>query len=387
MIDNKPKNKHIKHNRQMEGRAVNPYLLQEPEHFNKPAQLVRQIIDTPLTTRQKKIYHFCVRELMKTESGTMEIKTTVSDLCKFLDSDNRHIKADLRKLQKTTIVIEENGKQLTEAQLLSSHTMPKSQDNNFDMFRTLTIRFDIRLTEILKQIKSYAKLDLTVLKKLKITHSITLYEIFKRRLIKTNAGRLNITELELREYLNLENKYPDTKAFNRELKKWIKEIELNSNMSITWEKRKKNKINTYAFLVSDFIVLNFNTFKKKLLKIKNLSDLKFTYEDREYFFIDTEDNLDKLYITDYKKYMTYGTEEHTKNFNKSFTLPKEEAKIIWEKMYNEFLDNQYNFLYKFFIKNDLDLKIKSISELFLNEIIDEKMDKYFDHFQEHKTQN
>jgi len=383
-INNKPISAREKLNRQMEGQSINPYLLQEPEHFNKPSQLIRQIIDTPLTARQKKIYSFCLRELLKTENTSNEITTTVKDMCDFLGSDNRHIKADLRKLQKTTIVIEEEGKRTTEAQLLSSHTMPKEQDNQFEMFRTMTIRFDTKMTQVLKEIYSYAKLDLTVLKKLKITHSITLYEIFKRRLIKTNAGRLNLTEEELRKYLNLENKYMDIRDFNKNLKKWIKEIEDNSNMSITWEKRKRKNINYYAFLISDFIVLNFNTFRKRILKIKGIENLIFKYEKREYFLIDTEDNLDKLYITDYKKYMSYGDKKHLDNFNKSFTLEKEAAKIIWENMYSDFLDNQFIFLYKFFIKNDLDLKIKSLSELELNEVVEEKLSEYFDHFQKSK---
>jgi len=381
VIDNKPKSAREKHNRQMEGQKTNPYLLQEPEHFNKPSKLIRQIIDTPLTTRQKKIYSFCLRELLKEENTTNEITTTVKDMCDFLDSDNRHIKADLRKLQKTTIVIEEEGKRTTEAQLLSSHTMPKEQDNSFDIFRTLTIRFDTRMTTVLKEIYTYAKLDLSVIRKLKITHSLTLYEIFKRRLIKLNAGRLNLTEEELRKYLNLEDKYKEVKIFNRELKKWIKEIEDNSNMSITWEKRKRKGINIYYFLVSDFLVLNFNTFRQKLLKIQGISNLIFKLNNRKYFLIDTEDNIDNLYITDYEKYMSYGNKEHLKNFNKSFTLPKEEAQIIWENMYSDFLDNQYIFLYKFLIANDLDLEIKSLTEMQLNEIAEEKLSEYFDHFQ------
>ena len=382
-INNKPINGRDKLNRQMEGQSINPYLLQEPEHFNKPSQLIRQIIDTPLTTRQKKIYSFCLRELLKSENKSNEITTTVKDMCDFLGTDNRHIKSDLIRLQKTTIVIEEEGKRTTTAQLLSSHTMPKEQDleKSFEMFRTMTIRFDTRMTEVLNEIYSYAKLDLTVLKKLKITHSITLYEIFKRRLIKTSAGRLNLTETELRKYLNLEKKYLDIRDFNKHLKKWIKEIEDNSNMSITWEKRKRNKINSYAFLVSDFLVLNFNTFRHKILKIKQIENLIFTYENRKYFLIDTEDNLEKLYITDYEKYMSYGDKKHLKNYNKSFTLPKEDAKNIWQEMYSDFLDNQFVFLYKFFIKNDLDLKMKSLSEMELNEVSEEKLSEYFDHFQ------
>jgi hypothetical protein len=382
-IDNKPQNKHIKHNRQMEGQSINPYLLQEPEHFNKPSKLIRQVIDTPLTTRQKKIYSFVLRELLKKENKSNEITTTVKDMCDFLGTDNRHIREDLKRISKTTIVIEEVGRRTTTAQLLSSYTMPKEQDldKSFEMFRTLTIRFDTRLTEILNEIYSYAKLDLTVIKKLKNTNSLTLYEIFKRRLIKTSAGRLNLTEKELRKYLNLEDKYLDIRDFNKHLKMWIKEIEDNSNMSITWEKRKRNKINTYAFLVSDFLVLDFNTFRKRILKMKNISDLIFTYEKRKYFLIDTENNLDKLYITDYEKYMSYGDKKHLNNFNKSFTLPKEEAKIVWENMYSYFLNNQFIFLYKFFIKNDLDLEMKSISEMELNEVIEEKLSEYFDHFQ------
>ena len=389
-IDNKPKNKHIEHNRQMEGQKVNPYLLQEPEHFNKPAKLIKQVIDTPLTVRQKKIYSFCLRELLKEETTTNEIDTTVKDLLDFLGVQNKNdIKADLRKLAKTTIIIEEEeSNKTTEAQLLSGHTMPKDQENSFDIFRTLTIRFDTRLTKVLKEIYSYAKLDLTVLKKLNITHSITLYEIFKRRLIKVNAGKINLSEADLRKYLNLEDKYLEIKAFNRELKKWIKDIESNSNMSITYENKKHNKENIYHFIVSDFIALPFSTFKKKIVNIKNISDLIFKYQNKEYCLMQHSDNsskdIENLFIMDYQKYMTYGSKEHLSNYEKNFTLNKEEAKTIWEYLYNQFLENQYLFLYKFFILRDMDKEIKSISTIDYNEIIEEKLSQYFDHFSTEK---
>jgi len=382
-IDNKPKTKREKHNRQMEGQTINPYLLQEPESFNKPSQLIKQLVDTPLTTKQKKMYSFFLRELLQQENGSNEIKTTVHDLCKFLGTEDRHIKPDLRKLAKATIIIEEEGKYVTEAQLISSHTMPKEQ-KGLEEFRTLTIRFDTRLTEVLKEIYSYAKLDLTVLKKLKNTNAITLYEIFKRRLGKRTAGKLNLSEHDMRKYLNLENKYKDNRDFNKNLKKWIQEIEHNSNMSITMERKKYQGNNIYHFIISDFLAMPFNDFKKKILSIGKIEELVFTLNKKRYIFAkhgeDSSYNLEDFLIADYDKWKTYGTEEHLKHFKKNFTLNKKEAEEIWQYLYNQFLDNEYIFIYRFFIINDLDKEYKSISEIEIDEIIADKIDEYFSHF-------
>jgi len=378
-IDNKPKTKREEYNRDMDGLARNPYLLQEPQHFNKPSKLIKQVIDTPLTLKQKKMYSYFLRELLQQDNKSNEIKISLQDLFEFLNTTRETYQSDIRKLQKATIKIEEDEQYITEAGLISSWTFPKNQDKKFDLFKNLTIRFDTRLTEVLKEIYTYAKLDLQVIRDLKITHSLTLYEIFKRRLIKKSAGKINLTEQDIRKYLNLEDKYLDIRLFNQNLKRWIKDIEDNSQMSITYTKRKIKKVNIYYFFVSDVVLIPFNDFKRKILRIKQIENLIFTYKKRKYFLIDIQGE-DKLLIQDYEKYMKFQTPENLKVWDKRFTLSKPEAKIMWEDLHAQYLENNLIFCHKFFILNDMDISIKSLTELELSEVQEEKLNSYFDNF-------
>jgi len=378
-IDNKPKTKREEYNRDMDGLARNPYLLQEPQHFNKPSKLIKQVIDTPLTLRQKKMYSYFLRELLQQDNKNNEIKISLQDLFDFLKTTRETYQDDLKKLQKSIITIEEDDKFITNAVLISSYTEPKNQDKKFDLFKNLTIRFDTRLTEVLKEIYSYAKLDLRVIRDLKITHSLTLYEIFKRRLIKKSAGKINLTEQDIRKYLNLENKYLDIKDFNKQLKRWVKDIEDNSQMSINYTKRKIKKVNIYYFFVSDVVLIPFNDFKKKILRIKQIENLIFTYKKRKYFLIDIQGE-DKLLIQDYEKYMKFQTPENLKVWDKRFTLPKPEAWEMWEDLHAQYLDNSLVFCYKFFILNDMDISIKKLNDAELSEVQEEKLNSYFDNF-------
>ena len=217
--------------------------------------------------------------------------------------------------------------------MISSYTRPKKPYNK----ENLIIGLDTRLTRtILKYGDKYAKLDLADINSLKITHSITLYELFIRSLGTYTNQKLHYTEQELRKYLHLQDKYLDIKLFNQKvIKNSIVELNQKTKLKITYKRVKDNAINIYKFHIKQELVYNFNKFKKTILNNEYYRDIVFKYENTEYTFNrDLDDKKPQYLIFDIKK---------------ERTLEKEKAEEIWSYIYELLNKDDKEFIYKFFI--------------------------------------
>ena len=134
---------------------------------------------------------------------TNAINLSVTKISNLLDVTTRtELYKSLNKLRNTDIAFEDEATK-TFAKMISSYTRPKNNKNE-----NLTIRFDTDLSDtILRFGDRYAKLDLSDINSLKITHAITLYELFIRSLGTYRSQKLHYTEQELRKYLHLQDKY------------------------------------------------------------------------------------------------------------------------------------------------------------------------------------
>jgi hypothetical protein len=364
-------------------------VLSQPEHtINKPSHLIKQVYDNSLTVTQKKVYNYLIRTLLDNPKDILnsnEIKLHNQDLEKFLKKKqykSKEIEEDLKKLQKTIISIDD-GEYRTKSVLISSYTMPRDLfDNNID--GTLTIRFDTKLTKTLHEIKRYAALSINELSVLQNVHSVTYYEIFKRQLNKYNTrGKLNLTEEQLREFLNIpEEQYRGRNGPDNFHKKVVKlpleEIHLNTSIDVSYERVKLSPGKyQYNFIFSQYVELTLSQFVQLLKEKSHYYDTNFKYKGKRYGF-------EKVYKLES---LPKGMKEHKENiegwllvnrdiqekkdlgesqsyFNNRETLTRDESDEVYSALYDMFLkEKSHVFLYKFFILNDLDQEIESINNI------------------------
>lgn len=325
---------------------------QEPNRFNKPNILVRVALDKILTTKEKKIQNFFIRELLQLnqeEYKSNEINTSVSAIVKHLGVKNRsELYQCLDTLSNTTIkFIDSKDRTLTRAKVISGYTRPlctlldglepcnETKDN-------LIIRFDTYLTKvILKYSENYAKLDLNDIAKLRITHSITLYENFIKSLGKYTTQLKNISEEELRTLLNLQDKYLDTRVFTQKvIKKCTKEINEKTKIHITFLKRVKiDGMNIYKFKIEQAYKWQFNKFKKCL--VENFRTNSFTFKNGEYLFTRREENNTKdleFLISNAKTYKT---------------ISSDLAQGIYQTLYQMAQENINLFIFNFVLNREI----------------------------------
>ena len=336
---------------------------QEQKKLNKPHILIKIAHDRELAARDKKVYNIFIRELLTLnlkEYKNNEITMTLVELSKKLGvSTKNDLYKSIERLMKTLIRVEEvKGDKVfkTVSTMISSYTKPKEIDDDFpDIIDKLVIRFDTKLTRlILKNADKYAKLDLEDMSKLKISHALTLYEIFIRTLGTYKHQKVNYTEKELRTFLSLENKYLNIRDFTKAvIKKSINELNNKTQLDITFKREKnENKENVYKFEINQNYIYSFNRFKKCV--IENYKELTFKYGKLELTISkDLEDKKSKYLIMNARTYKT---------------LPEEKAKEIWNHLF-ELLNKDYReFTYLFLIEKDLNIK----------EIDKEDMDLYFE---------
>ncbi len=337
----------------MLNKETEPIIKQELEKFNKPHILVKIGLDKALTTRDKKIYNIFIRELLLLnlkQFKNNEIHLSISKISQILGITTRtELYKSLNKLRNTDIIFEDDASK-TFAKMISSYTRP-SQNNNEYSTENLVIRFDTKLTEtILKYADKYAKLDLNDINNLKISHSITFYEVFIRGLGTRNYQKQHYTEQELRKYLHLYDKYMDIKLFNQKVvKSSIKELNDKTHLSITYKRVKEKNVNIYKFEVRQEVFYNFNKFKKTIIDNEYYRDITFTYKNNEYTFQkDLDDKKPQYLIVNNRTYKT---------------LPREKAEEIWGFMYELLNKDITEFVYRFITYKDLDLKDFSREEL------------------------
>lgn len=331
----------------MLNKETEPIIKQELEKFNKPHILVKIALDKALTARDKKIYNIFIRELLMLnlkQFRNNEIHFSISKISKILGISTRtELYKSIDKLRNTDIAFEGCASK-TFAKMISSYTRPSENNNNEYKAENLTIRFDTKLTEIiLKYADKYAKLDLNDINSLSISHSITLYEIFIRGLGTRNYQKQHYTEQELRTYLHLESKYLDIKLFNQKVvKNSINELNEKTHLTIIYKRVKEDNVNIYKFEVKQEVLYNFNKFKKTILDNACYRDITFRYKNNEYTF--SKDLNDKT-----PQYLIINTSTHK-------TLYREKAEEIWIFMYELLCKNIEEFVYRFIIFKDLDLK-------------------------------
>ena len=247
----------------------------------------------------------------------------------------------------------------TRAVMISSYSRASDNEDN-----NLIVRFDTRLTsKIIEHHKYYAKLDLLDLTSLKISHSLTLYELFITALSKNTYQKKNLTEQQIRAYLHLENKYLELKEFNNKvIKKSINEINEKTKITVTYERTKEDKINIYRFKINLDIKHTFNRFKATIINNIEYRNNQFKYKNIEYVITkDLEDKKAQYLIVNARTYKTITTEK---------------AEEIWNFMYELLIKDSVEFAYRFIIYKDLDLNNfnrNNLSDDELNEAIEESI--------------
>lgn len=345
---------------------------QEPKKFNKPNLMIKIAQDRSLTARDKKIYNIFIRELLSLnlqEFKNNEITLSISKLSKLLGVKYRNdLYESIENLMKTMITFEDENIQKrgtflkTRAVMISSYTRPIEtlldyDENDEYSNENLIIRFDTKLTKtILRYADKYAKLDLTDINSLKVSHAITLYEIFVRSLGIRSYQKVHYTEQELRKYLHLNDKYENTSEFNRTvIKKSIDEINKKTKLSISYKREKNsNKENVYKFEVNQDYRFSFNKFKKTI--IEHYRDFSFRYKNNEYIITRDLDDKNAKYLIAYAQ--TYKT------------LQKEKAEEIYQFMYEILNRDSVEFVYKFISMknlNDTDFNRQEIDRNDLDE--------------------
>jgi len=246
-------------------------LHQEDFKMNKPNIIIDIAINKELTTKTKQIYNSLLIKLLESDTSELikhnSITTTISHIIRTLGIQNRSNVYDLlSNLLNTTISFNhyDNPKRKTITKLISSYDIVPSKEDS------LTVRFDTSLVnELIKWNDTYTKLDILEMNDLKITHSLTLYEVFKFKISGYESQNKNYTETQLRDYLALQKKYLEPKIFNRELRKWLQEINSKTSLFIVLDKIKKfDNERVYMFKVKQSLV-NDLTIQKFILKIQS----------------------------------------------------------------------------------------------------------------------
>ena len=324
------------------------YIHQEKGKFNKPKVLIKQNYKNGLTATEKHIYNYIVRTLLQEPKGFSSMKFTQKELIK--ESGGRRYEDALKHLQNLRdtgihIYNEETGKYKYTG-LIRDFDYVQEKSNT----ATIEVFFEPLLVRAFSSEKFFAKLDLIELQALKNTHSITLYEMFKRGLNKHLKTRLNYTEKELRIYLNLETKYKEFKRFHQfAVVKPLEEINNKTVLEVRFERVKIDGEYLYKFKVSQPFNFTFTRFKKLLIAQCLKYNRGFNYKNRGYFFDkDENDKNPKYLLVDYSKYMAIG-ENH---FDANCTTTTEFATDFFESCFEKFKENQLRFLIDFFYYQD-----------------------------------
>ena len=326
-------------------------IFQEDSKFNKPNILINVVKSKELSLKDKKIYNVLLRKLIDQDlidyqSNT--VNTSISQIAYELGIQNRNdIHESLNTLRNTDINfdhIDNNGNMINwdTSMIVSKGVYHKNEDS-------VVIEFSKILTnEILLHHKRYTKLDLIEMNNLKVGHSLTLYELIKSKLYKYKYQYQNYTEEELREYLNLKEKYQNIKQFNQMVvKKMIIDINDNTELDLTLLKQsKKGNVRTYHFQVKyEDLNISIKDFKNTVRHLK-----------KEHFKNITFKHLSKTYELEVNS--DYGNEKDIVNLywinqKNDKTISTDLADFIWDEMYKQYREDTFNF-----IENKMGMDIK-----------------------------
>jgi hypothetical protein len=269
-------------------------VLQEPNRFNKPHLMVGIATSKSLTAKEKKIYNVFLKELCSKPLGDFQnnqINISYSKIAKELDIKNRtELDKAIDEFRNIDVFFEEEFK-TSKAKMISGITEPKEQSENIKFSSdSLEIRFDTKLANgILQYYDLYAKLNLAEMATIKNTYALTFYEIFKRHIGTWQKKYMLISQKEIRAKMNVNEKYLETKDFNKYvIKKAIDEINSKTKFNITTTKKKVDGEQFYSFKIMHLADMNFKTFVET---IKSL-DIQIIYKSNKYYI--SQENKKKV---------------------------------------------------------------------------------------------
>lgn len=323
-------------------------IYQETNKFNKPNVLIDIGVSNQLTLKEKKVYNILLRQLLDQnieDYQTNKIKTTIIDLCRELGIKNRNeIYQLLEKLSDTKIKFDhlfEDGKVYKwNCKLISGFGIEKKRNDS------VVVSFDQFLSnEILKHNDRYTKLDLVQINQLSVTHSITLYEMFRKTICNYQEQYKNFNEQELRTKLGLQDKYLDIKDFNKKvINKSIDDINMSTFLKIELleiqrpnTKKNPSDDRIYKFKIKQGEVpISFSKFRDNL---QRLDSNKLTFKQgKRVYTLDYQLLNDKEYDDKNKNSKKYWLNE---NGN---TIESKKAQKIYESLYSEFCKNTIEFI-------------------------------------------
>jgi plasmid replication initiation protein len=367
----------------LKNKKKNLILWQPPTAIRKPSHLIKQVYSNLLTTNQKKLYNFLLRELLKNDKNTLETNRILvkrKSIAEFLQVKKYHdLDSDLYKIMRTVINVEDE-KHRTRATLISSYTMPKDLFDDEADGQNIVIRFDTKLTKTFKEIENYITMNFNELQALTNTHAVSLYEIFKRGLNGYESQRLNLSAIDLRKFLNIEdNQYSAPYDFEKYvIKKAIKEINLNTDIDITYERIKVAKGEyEYKFRFNQYIEMTPNAFSQVLREKGYYKSIQFTLNDKEYrwqgidkktgeYALDIYDKSCEILLIDARISDDKILGVKRNYYDNKETISGEKAEEIYNTLYDIFLtDKAYIFIYKLFILENFDTSknIKSLEDI------------------------
>lgn len=175
-------------------------------------------------------------------------------LCEMIGFDSKNVsylKASLKGLMETVVefdVMEDDGEQSWEAMVLLPYAKIKGG--------TCTYRYERALAEKLYHPDVYSKINLSVLRDMKSSHSLVLYENCHRYL---GAGQTAIWELDVfRKLMSVEERYKEFKVLRRDvIIPAMKEVNQVSNINLELVTIRKGRlVSALQFIVKPNIQLS-----------------------------------------------------------------------------------------------------------------------------------
>lgn len=204
-------------------------------------------IGAKLSLLQRKLVNALLYNAYDELLTAREHSISASVLCEMIGFDSKNIgylKAALKGLMETVVefdVMEDDGEQSWEAMVLLPYAKIKGG--------TCTYRYERALAEKLYHPDIYSKINLSVLREMKSTHSLVLYENCHRYL---GAGQTAVWEIDVfRRLMGVEDKYKEFKVLRRDvINPAMKEVNQVSNINLELvTSRKGRQVAAVQFIV------------------------------------------------------------------------------------------------------------------------------------------
>jgi hypothetical protein len=203
-------------------------------------------IGAKLSLLQRKLVNALLYNAYDELLTAREHSISASVLCEMIGFDSKNIgylKAALKGLMETVVEFDvmEDGEQSWEAMVLLPYAKIKGG--------TCTYRYERALAEKLYHPDIYSKINLSVLREMKSTHSLVLYENCHRYL---GAGQTAVWEIDVfRRLMGVEDKYKEFKVLRRDvINPAMKEVNQVSNINLELvTSRKGRQVAALQFIV------------------------------------------------------------------------------------------------------------------------------------------